>query len=215
MFKDWKLQDWANLAQILGLLGLPLSVALWYFTRAHFEKFWQKWRKPTFYALGVVALIGAMYRGWFAWLAYHVGLPIWILTVIAVLPVALALGVVWFISKSRESAEISPEQYTTDTIFNVVWQWRYNGHYIDEHSLSPFCPNESCKCRLSLIEDYQRNYALPLGQVPVSLVCPNCGFRENFEMNSDGLFSRVPIEIERRIRTGDYKKRFAVQSAHS
>jgi hypothetical protein len=85
MFKDWKLQDWANLAQILSLLGLPLSVALWYFTRGHFGKFWLKWRKPTFYTLGVAASCGAAWRlGWLGWFTHPVTLPVWLLAAICV-----------------------------------------------------------------------------------------------------------------------------------
>lgn len=216
MIKNWSLQDWANVAQILGLLALPLSIALWYFTRAHFEKFWKKWRKVVFVALAIVATAGAAFRGWFAWLTHPFTLPVWILILVAVLPAALLFGVLWLVVKLKElskPAKIGPEHYITDRIFNVVWVWGYKGHLIDEGSLSAFCPNADCKCRLTFKDDNERGWSGNLPSAPVSLVCPNCGFREDFDFRRRELFPRVSVEIERRIRTGEYKKSLAVQSS--
>jgi hypothetical protein len=184
VFTNWNLQDCANLAQIIGLLALPLSVVLWYFTKEHFNSFWRNWRKPIFWILACAAgLAAAVTAARHGWLTKQVQLPVWIF----VLSLALVLAVLWvaylliealgsktparrtFTPRSPGPPQSVPHQtafpperepgpldYKGDDIFGVSWSWDYWGHTINDSTITAFCPLDKCRCRLDWKDDYER-----------------------------------------------------------
>ncbi len=88
--------------------------------------------------------------------------------------------------------------YTEDRLFNAVWRWEYGSSGI--WNLACFC--QSCESRLVYSEarvGYGRNVT--------KLICEHCT-REVSETEGDYdyLEARVKREIDRRIRTGEYKR---------
>jgi hypothetical protein len=195
------LSDAANWAQILGL---PLAVVLWFFTRERAVKFWEKWIKLILGALAVLTLITLWRVGWLDWLANSVTWPVWALILLAFSIPAVALLVLWICSLLEAQPAVPDWQdYVSDNVFDVDWHWRYVAGKLDEFEFSPFCPNRACMCRL---QPESRGYAIAQA---VSLVCPHCGYRRNFDFDWDRLRHNVVFEVERRLRTGEYKQRLA------
>lgn len=199
-FKNWALQDWANLAQLVGLLGLPLSIVLWFFTRAHFDSFWQKWRRTIFWSLVIACATGAAFRGWLSWLGIGVKLPIWALIVGLTLTGSVTFVLIRLFvlieRRKHQQATLDASNYTTDIIFNVEWTWTYKDNFI--HEPQAFCPRQQCRARMDVSEDFFNR--------STTLTCPNCAFRQTYQLPRTELKRRVEIEIERRVRTGEFLK---------
>lgn len=194
---NWKLSDYANLAQILSI---PVAFGVWYFTREQGAKFWKKWRVLIFGLLGIVALIGAGRWGCFDWLKHDARLPLWLFVLIGLL-VLLFFWVVWLVGSHQRTRKPDSDRlsYKNDEIFGVVWIWTYCFGLIDIHSFVAFCPRDDCRCRLELRDNIEcwRGY-----EMPVYHLCPRCGFRNNYEWTKSDLLKRVTVEVERRINTG-------------
>ena len=152
-------------------------------------------------------MIGLWRNGWLSWLSFPVTWPVWALILLAFAGLAiacLALAVFYFVTKeaSHLNKETSHLDYFSDDIFGVEWNWRYIRDQLDERELSAFCPNKQCACRL---EPQLRSGA---GAVDVVLlVCGHCGFSKGFEYDWRQLRRKVIIEIERRVRTREFKQR--------
>jgi len=218
----FSLPDMANWAQILSLLGIPLSVALWYFTKEKAERFWKRWQKTIFLLFGIGGLFALWGLGWLHWLSRPVTLPVWILLLLGIGGLLVGL-IIWLIvhwlnnpavlqaeptSQMRRSLSAPPDwhNYVNDEIFGVRWQWGYRGNQID-NKLTAFCPQPHCRNRLeekmNMPKMHSQRYT-----IPVSLVCPTCGFQHDYDDDAQRLKERVLMEIERRINTGEYEKRF-------
>lgn len=97
--------------------------------------------------------------------------------------------------------EPTPSDYTADTIFGIDWRWRYLAGKIDDEEFSPFCPQPRCKSRLEI-----RRRSAYSAIDSIALHCPHCGFTQDFDFDWSQLQRRAAIEVERRIRTGEFKK---------
>ena len=158
-------------------------------------------------------------RAWLKWFLHRVEVPVWILIlgglVLAAAPVGILLFLLWAYSQkvSGETGsprQLTPSHYTSDEIFGVEWTWTYRGNVINHPEA--FCPRSACNCRLDLVDDFNRaSVGLGLGPIPVTLVCPHCSFRHNVDWDENELLRRVSIEIERRIRAGEFQDRLAAR----
>lgn len=101
-----------------------------------------------------------------------------------------------------------PRSYTSDEIWGVNWSWRWFGHQFG-NLVGPFCPNPHCLCRLDqeICRDPNMYYRHKSMTMPISLVCPHCGFKRDYEFDLAQLMDKTLVEIERRINTGEYKSR--------
>ena len=187
--------DLANYAQILSV---PLTVLAWLVTKERFAKFWKKRLKIIFTAFGIITLIGLWRLGWLSWLSFRVSWPIWSLILLSFSWLAVARGIAAFDNLFRK--EVNELDYTTDEIFGVEWNWCYVRGQLKQTELAAFCPNQQCACRLE-----QRSSSDE--RVYVSLICEHCGFVKHFEWSRQELNRRVVLEIERRLRTGEFKRR--------
>ncbi len=206
------LSDAANWAQIISI---PVTLFCWYFTRETASKSLRRTR-PLFLAAAALLVCWVLYRrGWtgsfFRWLAHPVVVPVWLLGTGLICAVLLPL--LWLaIPKLLRAADGNGghparhwKEYTSDSIFGVSWLWGYLANSLDDDRLVAFCPAQSCRCRLDIVEDYNRGYGSWLGNAPATATCVSCGFRREFEWPISELRRRVLLEIERRLRTGEYQ----------
>ena len=142
---------------------------------------------------GVVFVGGSLFRS--------IAVPVWLLvivTVLAMFPIVRAV-------RAFRRRKGGPSTYTEDSIFGVVWRWRYRSGGVDA---KPFCP----KCDLELVPLEQRYDSCDAGRVfPADFThfaCENCRIKsEKFDGGVSYALDRVEREIRRRIRTGEWKAR--------
>jgi hypothetical protein len=202
------LSDAANWATIFGVpISVVVSITLWYFTKESAAKFWEwAWKWIT---LAIVAFLAfALWHfGCLNWLCYKVTWPVWALILLGIssllfLVALAALSEIF--SQPSAQQELKPYQYRKDEIFGVEWVWSYFGEQINVDDFSAFCPKEGCKHRLE--SELNRNARVNTNLVgfPISLKCRRCGFQRDFECDLERLTHDAALEVERRLRTGEY-----------
>ncbi len=194
------LSDTANWAQVLSL---PLAVVLWLLTRETATRFWKRWQKRIFVLTTVVVLVGLWRFGWLGWLSQPVTLPLWALLLMGGMIVTLGMGYFFIKPMPMPQAPNNWLNYVNDEIFGVRWAWQFVGEKIGTE-FSAFCPRDGCRCRLQEKMNLEGDFHHGL---PISLVCPNCSFKMNFDCDWKELTRRVSVEIERRINTREYLRR--------
>jgi hypothetical protein len=191
------LSEAANWAQILSI---PLAVLLWLFTRESADRFWKRYAWSVLCVVVALTLWGLYRFGWLDWLGTRVDWPIWALILLA-LSVPIIVCVIagaLFLSMTKKGtigASFEPEDiYRSDLIEGIEWQWGYHGHQIDTSTLTAFCPDQNCMCRLEVLMDSFEGTVFR---------CPHCSFQRVFPA---GQRRRIAFEIERRIRTRQFMK---------
>ena len=143
-------------------------------------------------------------------------IPIWAIFV----AIVFAIGVRWifrlFINRRGHELthQLSPddfrvEDYIEDLIDGVWWHWTYSGNKVNVPK--PICPNSNCQCDLFFREDWMRLNCGPnvarIGRPPVSLHCPRCNFRMDFNKVEEQVLYDVTQEILSQIRTNRFRGR--------
>ena len=97
-------------------------------------------------------------------------------------------------------SEDDHKTYTKDRIFGSDWQWdwQYDGAIIN---LVPLCPN--CSYQPDL-ERYKYG-SLHAEKIGLKIECKKCGFERGWQDNPKNVLKEVRKEIQRRVRTGEYK----------
>lgn len=190
------ISDIANYAQIISI---PLTILLWLITRERFVKFWKKWFVLISVIVLIIGLIGLWKANLLKWLQYQITWPVWALILLSLSGVVIASS----IRALTNSLGRIPEHflYISDNVFGVKWRWRYQEGKLYEKYFEPFCPNAECSC---MLEPVRRSAYQAIDDV--TLVCDHCGFTKDFKYNWDQLRWKVVKEIDRRIRTGEFKK---------
>lgn len=189
----------SNIASVASILSIPVMLIIWLVTKDRFSSWWQKWSKYILLGGFIVAIFAAHKMRWLDWLWDKYVYPVWLIILIGSSGFLIILLVKIFSDFIADSSEEVPDffKYTHDIIFDISCQWSYKNEKIDNYSLSFFCVNKNCSCRLdveiSRISDY------------IVVLCPHCGFRKQFNMSVENFKRSVVIEIERRLRTGEYK----------
>jgi hypothetical protein len=223
----------AAIAVVMLLLALIVN-------REKLLEFFNKW---WWVILGVFALLGCwtfyafigfgflkdLGHSFIKWMS--AGVPMWAIFV-AVIIIIVGWWIVRFIVRFLKGgvkvamtvtpSEVSPEtfqpeHYVEDLIFGVWWQWTYSGHTVNIPR--PICPDRHCQCDLGFREDWMRlndgpNMAI-IPAPPVSLLCPRCGFKKDFNETKQQVLGSVSTEIVRLIRTGQFRERLANQMAQA
>jgi hypothetical protein len=201
------LTDYASWASILSL---PLSVVLWLFTRESAAKFWKEWFGWIFLGAIILVLFAAWHMGWLSWLAKPITWPMWGLILLGlgsfVLPL-LCFGLIKLFSEQPIISQLDWHNYVDDEIFGVSWNWNYFGDKLGSE-LSAFCPRQDCKCRLKSELNNNARFNPSRYDFPISLICSRCGFRKDFDSDFESLKRDVFFEIERRLNTKEFLKRF-------
>jgi hypothetical protein len=194
---------------IAAILAIPVAFFVWYFKPDDFNSFFKSLGK----------LICTPFSMVFNWLTHPITWPVWALILLAISGLAIVAGLFYLFSRASEASEggarpiqIDPLDYRTDEIFGVQWTWSFVYGKLNENDLSAFCPRQNCMCRLTMKEDQQRMQVRQGGfgadlLFPISFTCSNCGYSREFDSNWKQLKHSVFIEIERRIRTGEFQQR--------
>ena len=96
-----------------------------------------------------------------------------------------------------------PEHYSFTKLrfLGIDWEWEWYAGGMENHLM--LCPKCSNQLRLKgyKYSEYQQ-----------WTECENCGFKKGFGMTAEELAIRVPNEILRLVRTGEYKKKLGSKS---
>lgn len=116
----------------------------------------------------------------------------------------ISSGVVVLLSKLFRS-QASPEhyKYNEDTIRNAKWRWSWSNGQI--RNLESFCPY--CDCALVYAESNMRDHLY--GNPYTKLFCESCNDNEVASIEGGDrhyAYALIEREIERRVRTNEYKK---------
>jgi len=188
-----------DLANIATIVTIPLIILTWLFTREHFAKFWKKWFKLILFVLLGFTTAFLWQKGLLNWLHYQFSCPVWALILLSISGLAIASFIIVVITFLNRTPDHS--LYLSDNIFGIEWCWALRGHTVQKDTLVPYCPKPECSCRLEPLE--LSGYEVIDN---ISLVCDHCGFRKDFDCNWDTLRWKVYKEIDRRVRTGEFKK---------
>ena len=190
---------------IASILAIPVAFFVWYFKPEEFTAFFKSLGKIIWTPFSIV----------FNWLAHPVTWPVWALILLAISGLAIVAGLFYIFSRASEVGaqpiQLDPFDYRTDEIFGVQWVWEYVGTKLDADRVSAFCPRKNCKCRLKSQPNQNARYNPDFYAFPISLVCPNCGLQCDFDKDLKQLTHDVLIEVERRIRTGEFQQRMTQQ----
>ena len=108
-----------------------------------------------------------------------------------------------YIGIKGESEEPEYESYVEDFIYGAKWRWQWIGNRIS--NLWCFCPS----CDATLVYDDSSCSSLFSNVRKTDFICENCGNRIVATVkggNKGYATGAVEREIDRRIRTGEYKK---------
>lgn len=100
------------------------------------------------------------------------------------------------VRESTKKTSPSLADYTEDRFFGVVWRWRYAQG--GPSGAWAFCP----KCDTILVYSYRHDY----GDFKTTLHCETCEVDLATESgNKDDLVGKVHRQIDRKLRTGEWK----------
>ena len=142
---------------------------------------------------------------WLTWtwsvITMPVTLPLWLLLLgvsicVLLFPIAGRVYAVAFGAGDGENRKPEWKKYRGDLIFGIKWRWRYRKNSI--FFMLPLCPH--CEHELKVKNAVWH--------------CPNCDFQKNAEQelktplsSYETVTTRAAREVERRIRTDEYKQR--------
>ena len=128
---------------------------------------------------------------------------LWVLAVILILISSFVLGMFYLRRLLRGSLSEPPwEQYISDTIFDIQWGWQW--HYYKLSYLTALCPK--CSNRLDFENTYVQNNIRSLKPGCI-FICDNCDFKREFPRKSvSEILLKIKKEVDRRIRTGEFKQ---------
>lgn len=130
-----------------------------------------------------------------------VALPRWWFWLWSAVSIATIAAFAVRICYAVASPEPTWSRYRSDVLFGLRWRWTLSASGEVQHSPRMFCPNCDHQFR-----DADFRYATPTAGGPVwTLNCETCGY-EVTVLNSVELYRKVKAEVERRIRTGDWKR---------
>jgi hypothetical protein len=155
------------------------------------------------------AIIWSFIPGW-SWTFHAIGravslvftwrIPFWL--IILLIALAIFLFVLWRKWEPRTFQEEEFYQYKQDRFFNAVWRWSYDRTALPTDAAS-FCPN----CDMQLVFHESHGAYLAAGLTNTLLICERCNQQiADVEGDYDHLERRVLREIERMVRTGEYKR---------
>lgn len=137
------------------------------------------------------------------WLYYMLltsySLPIWVLLIISILAIITIVRVLLLFTNS------SKEEYTKyveDSIYNAKWRWKWTKSEIV--NIECYCP----KCDSVLVYDESSCHTRYTDVAKTDFICENCNSQLVTTIhggNKKYAINAIKREIERRIRTNEYK----------
>ena len=128
-------------------------------------------------------------------------LPGWVWLLIFILAFVGLVNI--YLSLKGESEEPEFKSYIEDFIHGAKWRWSWMGNQIS--NVWCFCP----RCDATLVYDDSSCRSLCSDVNKTDFICENCGHSVVASItggNKDYATGAIRREIERRVRTGEYKK---------
>ncbi len=126
--------------------------------------------------------------------------PGWLILIGVTLIAPVLLSIIRNMRKPEVKELTWLDLYTEDRIESVVWRWHYVGSQI--MGTAPYCP--SCEAHLVYSEQYDRGWPRTVNRTEFH--CEHCGVvRTSINGDHDYAIAKVEREIDRRIRTGEWK----------
>ncbi|MDZ4298791.1 MAG: hypothetical protein U0998_06000 [Moraxellaceae bacterium] len=127
-------------------------------------------------------------------------LPGWAWLVISIFALKGLVNI--YLAIKRESEQPEFKKYIEDHIHGAIWRWSWVGNQIT--NVWCYCPR--CDATLVYNDSSCRNYLTDIKKT--DFICENCGHRVVASIiggDKDYATSAIMREIDRRIRTGEYK----------
>jgi hypothetical protein len=139
--------------------------------------------------------------GW-GWLFSGHSTQGWVLLLLSGLA---AIGVITIYMRTRPIKEPEYNNYVTDLLHGAKWKWRWRHNSIS--GLWCFCP--TCDGFL-VYDDYTRRSYLER-ENKTEFICENCGNKVVAFIGGDKDYAIAAVtrEIDRRVRTGEYKSKIS------
>ncbi len=189
-----------------------------------FKRIWHDpvWSKVIAWAICGAALItGSYFAGWWHDIAQEFQFlisvlfassltPNWVLGILSLLSLCtlVIFGLVIYSALFKSNVEGS-ESYTSDEFFELFWEWDWGHGDIYNQTIVALCPR--CKTRLEALRPSEPLQLAEMigygGSGRVRMLCTNCLFEKQFPGTLDRLVEEVKKQIERKIRTGEYKRK--------
>ena len=131
-----------------------------------------------------------------AHLTSSASVPTWWLYVLYIAGAAWLVRIGLGVYAATSSNEPTSSDYREDRFFGAIWRWHYA--HGGPAGTWAFCPT----CDTVLVYSYQRDY----GELKTTLSCETCNRTVYSESgDKDDLVGKVHRQIDRRIRTGEWK----------
>lgn len=151
-------------------------------------------------------------------ISYHI--PLWVILILTIV-----FTIIYFIGIKKFSPlkkvdltelDFSFENYTTDKIFSIIWEWKWDENDIKD--LIPICPNCLYELELKSLwqtldkinEDVYDEVFFPVKDSAIPYcthaICKKCDFSILYREYESETRKNVKKEIKRKKRTGDYLK---------
>ncbi len=135
----------------------------------------------------------------FAFLTNKINIPMYFLVAFIIIAAIVIVKSIILLIKPKF------HRYKSDKIFGIKWEWSYDSFSRQLNpssfdSVDPFCPK--CDMRLIYLNDSDWD-----GIDNIAVHCEKCDLHKTFEgKDIYDLEASVKNEIERRVRSGEYKK---------
>ncbi len=189
----------AIVGTIVAIVGLIVAIFTWLVDRNDAIRFCKD--------------LGKTIAAPFNWLAHPITLPFF-----GLILAALVIAIIFYCwgqlvteqqpqQQEPFSASTNYQDYRADDIFGVHWKWMYVYGKLDVNNLTAYCPKKDCMRRLE--PQLNRNARANVNQMgfPISLLCPRCGYQQDFNTDMATLERNVLLEIERLINTNEFQIR--------
>lgn len=147
----------------------------------------------------ILLLIVSTTKSVWNYLNLSFSVPLWGLILIFLLGFFCKNSVGWLFKKEPHHFK-----YTTDNIIGVSWEWEWNTTDGEIWHSEPvaYCPK--CSFELKPYEYGDKGYSMG-SRRNIKLKCDKCEFEESFKYHRDAVVEFASKEIDRKVKTGEYK----------
>lgn len=155
------------------------------------------WLFKSYLKTAAVWVWGCIVAAW-GWLFSGHSVPGWAIIILGFSLFLVFLAAIRFI---RQRGPTGPDYRSFREIFyySFRWRWDYDSRG-DVRGLHPFCPDNDCDMQVFPERVYNGNYRSDTTR----LTCERCRHTAHIEENPDRVDTKVILEIQRLLRTGQW-----------
>jgi hypothetical protein len=148
----------------------------------------------------IIPSIGSFFVHILHFMNSDVTMKMWLLFLLILFILPTIYGIIRGFAKKRE---LTHYDYTEDTFFGIKWIWRHDASNSRITDLFCFCPKDDT----ILVQGPNRDYFNPRNVFSTNLICESCNSTFGpFEGTFEDLMQMVKRQIDRKIRTEEYKQ---------